>query len=52
LQQTFVLNAQNSTSFVLHTQKSAKKQAQKSQKKGNKKGDTKSSKKGSKKVYS
>jgi len=44
LQQTFVLHTQNSTLFVLRTQKSAKKQAQKSWKKAAKKAAQKAAK--------
>jgi len=44
MQQTFVLHTQNSMSFVLRTQKSAKKQAQKSWQKGGKKANKKAAK--------
>ena len=50
VQQTFILHTQNSTSFVLRTQKSAKKQAQKSQQKRRQKGSKKAAKKTTKKA--
>jgi hypothetical protein len=51
VQQTFVLHTQNSTAFVLHTQKSAKKQAQKSRKKVGKKDNKKGGKRHQKRQH-